>query len=405
MKRAPIANSQGFSLVELIVVMAMFLIIIAVTGDTFNRVMSRSSVQSKTAASNIEGIVGLEIMRKDLASAGFGLPWSFDTPITYLEVNPGAGAQEAIAAVYNGTTNTETQTQVPLAVTGGNNVTPGNPNRLIEGSDYLVIRSTSVGSSPAAQRWSFMNYTSVSKPTSIVPESWTQENLAATDWVVVLRVGLTGAFTKELVTGAGAFVTKYNNLVSYEPDESKVTHYIYGISNEDETASAPRMPFNRADYYVRVPSSTDENHLPQRCAPNTGILYKSVVDQSNGTVSAATSELPLLDCIADMQVVYILDSSSNGQITETDSLAGLTASDIREQLKSIQVYVLTHEGGKDSLYTYPNEKIAVGPSSDGLTAILGRSFDLKDTIKTGWQSYRWKIYRFTVNPKNLGSTL
>jgi hypothetical protein len=347
------------------------------------------------------GIVGLEIMRKDLTSAGFGLPWSFDNPITYQEVNPGAGAQEAIAAVYNGTTNTETQTQVPLAVSGGNNVTPGNPNRLIQGSDYLVIRSTSVGSSPAAQRWSFMNYTGVTRPTSIVPESWTQENLATTDWVVVLRVGLTGTFTKELVTDAGSFVTKYNDLVSYEPDESKVTHYIYGVSN----SSQPRMPFNRADYYVRIPAPSDKNHLPQRCAPNTGILYKSVVDQSDGTVSSETSELPLLDCVADMQVVYILDSSSNGQITETDSLAGLTASDIREQLKSIQVYVLTHEGGKDSLYTYPNKTIGVGPTVDGLTSGTGRTFNLSTGIGTGWQNYRWKIYRFTVNPLNLGSTI
>jgi hypothetical protein len=128
------------------------------------------------------------------------------------------------------------------------------------------------------------------------------------------------------------------------------------------------------------------------------------VKHSDGTVSGA-SEFPLLDCVADMQVVYILDSSSNGQTTETDSLAGLSAQEIRDQLKSIQVYILSHEGGKDSFYTYPNEKIAVGPSPDGVITGAGRSFDLKETIDTGWERYRWKVYRFSVNPANLASTL
>jgi prepilin-type N-terminal cleavage/methylation domain-containing protein len=406
MKRAAIYNSQGFSLVELIVVMAMFLIIIAVTGDTFSRIMTRSSVQSKGAASNIEGIVGLEMMRKDLASVGFGLPWSFDSSISYKEVKPGAtDSREAIAAAYNVTPNVEDQTEVPMAVSGGNNVelTPENSSKLIQGSDYLVIRATSIGSSQTSQRWSFMNYTGTTKPVPLEPESWSRENLAEDDWVVVLRVGLSAAFTKELVSDAGSFTTQYNNLANFEPDEKRVAHYIYGVST---SANKPRMPFNRADYYVRIPLSTEENRLPQRCAPNTGILYKALVDHANGSVSSPGSELPLLDCVADLQVVYILDSSSNGQITETESLAGLTMSDIRDQLKSIQVYVLSHEGGKDSLYTYPNETIAVGPTVDGITAgSNGRTFNLKETIKTGWERYRWKIYRFTVNPLNLGAAL
>jgi hypothetical protein len=379
--------------------MAMFVIVIAVTGDTFTRIMKYSSQQSKTAESNIEGVVGLEMMRKDLASAGFGLPWSFQNTISYKEVNPAEGPREAIAAKYNGMADTETQTGFPSPVSGGNEVKPGDPHKLIEGSDYLVLRATSLGTSPAAQRWSFINYTGQTKPTTLVPETWTRENLKGTDWVAVIRVGLTGSFTKELVMNAGSFTTRYDNLGSYEPSESKVTHYIYGISD----TGPPRMPFNRADYYVRVPTSTEANMLPGRCAPNTGILYKALVSQADGTVSS--SEAPLLDCVADMQVVYTLDSLSNGVTTDTDSLAGLTARQIREQLKLIQVYVLTHEGGRDALYTHPHETIAVGPTVDGLTSGSGRTFDLKTTIGTGWQQYRWKIYRVIVKPANLGQAI
>jgi prepilin-type N-terminal cleavage/methylation domain-containing protein len=400
-------SSRGFSLIELIVVMAMFVIVIAVAGDTFTRIMRFSSQQSKTAESNIEGVVGLEMMRKDLASAGFGLPWSFQNPIIYDEVNPGAGAREALAAAYNGIPNSETQTGVPSPVSGGNNVAPGNANLLIEGSDYLVLRATSLGTSAAAQRWSFINYTGATKPTSLVPESWTRENLKASDWVEVIKVGLSGSFTKELVMDGSAFTTTYNSLRDYGPNESKVTHYIYGISDSVQ----PRMPFNRADYYVRVPSSADLNMLPRRCAPQTGILYKALVKHADGTVSS-TAEAPLLDCVADMQVVYTLDSLNNGVTRDTDRLTAdtppylpLTARQIREQLKLLQVYVLTHEGGKDALYTYPNPTIGVGPTVDGLTSGSGRTFNLAANIGTGWQQYRWKIYRVIVKPANLGQTL
>jgi prepilin-type N-terminal cleavage/methylation domain-containing protein len=402
--KAMVHSNRGFTLVELIVVMAMFVIVIAVAGDTFSRIMKYSAQQTKTAESNIEGVVGLEMMRKDLASVGFGLPWSFQNTISYQEVNPAAGVRETLAAKYNVTPDTVTQTEVPSPVSGGNNVTPGDAHKLIEGSDYLVLRATSIGTATAAQRWSFLNYTGATKPASLAPESWTRENLQATNWVAVIRIGLSGSFTKELVMNGGSFTTTYSNLVSFEPNESKVTHYIYGINDSVQ----PRMPFNRADYYVRVPSSSDTNMLPRRCAPNTGILFKALVKNdldasTGGTVSS--TEAPLLDCVADMQVVYTLDALNNGVTTDTDSLSGLTARQIREQLKLVHVYILTHEGGRDALYTYPNPTIGVGPTADGLTSGSGRTFNLASKIGSGWQQYRWKIYRLIVKPANLVQTM
>jgi hypothetical protein len=167
------------------------------------------------------------------------------------------------------------------------------------------------------------------------------------------------------------------------------------------------MPFNRADYYVRIPANTETVKIPNRCAPNTGILFKTLVSQADGTLAA--NELPLLDCVADMQVVYSLYSPLNGVVTDTDTLIDtttllpLTAADIRTQLKSIQVYVLTHEMGKDTSFVYPNQYIAVGPSADGINTGSGRKFDLS-TLTPGlsdWQNYRWKVYRMLVNPTNI----
>jgi prepilin-type N-terminal cleavage/methylation domain-containing protein len=383
-------NTQGFSLVELIVVMAVFVVVIGVAGDAFNRMMQHASIQTRSAENNIEGIIGLETLRKDLVSAGFGVPWSFqDDTITYSEVDDSVSAQAAFASDYN-----DTSTNRIRAIVSGNfdnSDTSTTPDVHLKGTDYLVIRATSIATRKAAQRWSYMNYTGMVKPDPVKPVSWSRENLENSDRVIVIRMGLTGQFTKELVMDDTRFFTTYGNLSKFEPQEAKVSHFIYGVYYEDEDKHDLRMPFNRADYYVRIPAAGEYNKLPARCAHNTGILYKATVNHSNGDLT----ELPLLDCVADMQIVYVLDSASNGVVTYTDDVSALNSEEIREQLKSIKVFILTHEGAKDQGFTYPNSTIRVGPAG------TGRIFDLAANIVTDWQRYRWKIYQLTVNPTNL----
>ncbi|MRR57999.1 MAG: prepilin-type N-terminal cleavage/methylation domain-containing protein [Deltaproteobacteria bacterium] len=367
-------NDRGFSLIELVVVMGIFVGVIAIAGSAFNVVLNHASIQSKTAESNIEGVLGLEMMKKDISSAGFGLPWSFQTSITYSE------ASQTIPAVYNDAPSGE-----PRGVWGEDDV---NAATLIAGTDYLVIRATSIGTSRAAQRWSYMNYTGATKPNPVVPFTWPKDNLVNANGVIVVRVGLSGTFTKELVmAGETAFSTNYGTLSSFEPNEPNVTHYIYGVDD----GTPLRMPFNRADYYVKVP--TDAAELPQRCAPNTGILYKATVNQNGG----ALRELPLLDCVADMQVVYTLEPPGSGTTTETNDIFtppdALSAEQIRERLKAVKVYVLTHEGGRDRHYSYPNSTINVGPAGSGRTFTLTNIPD--------YSHYRWKVYFLTAKPENL----
>ena len=52
-----------------------------------------------------------------------------------------------------------------------------------------------------------------------------------------------------------------------------------------------------------------------RCAPNTGNLYKTSLSHANGKLVY----IPLVDCIADMQVVYGWDMR-NGGASGTDGL-------------------------------------------------------------------------------------
>ena len=102
---------------------------------------------------------------------------------------------------------------------------------------------------------------------------------------------------------------------------------MYGIDPDTDL----RMPFNRADYFVMRPSSSD---MPKRCAAGTGILYKGVVNQSDGGVSY----MPLLDCVADMQVIFARDLDNNGSPeNSTNDISASNASDIRTQVKEVRV--------------------------------------------------------------------
>src|SRR3990172_4070297 len=116
------------------------------------------------------------------------------------------------------------------------------------------------------------------------------------------------------------------------------------------------MPINRADYYVSMPGE-----LPSRCAAGTGLLYKATVNHADGGLT----ELPLLDCVADMQVVFITDVDGDGNLEwnnadwpftvgPIDPLNPNPAQLIRAQLRDVRIYILAHEGQRDTSFTFTN---------------------------------------------------
>jgi hypothetical protein len=113
------------------------------------------------------------------------------------------------------------------------------------------------------------------------------------------------------------------------------------------------------------------------------------------------TELPLLDCVADMQVIYRRDSNGDGSIDNTtDDISALTAQQIRDQVKEVRVYILAHEGQFDRNYTYSNSTITI-PAAPDPGAGLGSTFDFNARGITNWQNYRWKLYTMVVKPNNL----
>jgi prepilin-type N-terminal cleavage/methylation domain-containing protein len=375
----------GFSLVELMVALAVFVLVIAAATGTFIPLANQFKQQSKMAETNIEGIVGLELLRTDISQAGFGLPWAYQYAINYTE------------AGYNGAASVDASKY---------NDAPSNPPRAIliqdnqAAPDYLVLKSTLAASNDASQRWSYIINDPVINPSNS-PKNWAADNLQNNDKVIVIQPKVSETQLRGLVMKSdGTFYTSYsatNFPVAFSPAEG----VIYGV----DPGAKLSMPFNRADYFISAAN------VPTRCATGTGVLVKAIVSQNDGSFINST---PLLDCVADMQVVLGMDSNDDGSVDDWTNglfdpavIDSLTAQQIRDRLVEVRVYILTHEGQYDRFYTFNNfTPGAVCPSSfcirvgeSYLGNVLGRDFDL--SAIPNYLNYRWKVYTLVVKPQNL----
>ena len=369
-------REAGFSMIELLIVIVLIGFVLAAVSNSFVGLLRSYKQQSKIAETNIEGIIGLEMLRRDLESAGYGLPWVVGT--AYNE------AANATAAVYNDSPN------APRAVQCGDNAVPGTLG-IVNGSDYLVLKAANLATNDAREKWTYL----LTDGTTTNWNTSGKENftVAGTERVIVLSPGSNINNSRTLIINGGNFSTTEGNTAAFaDPGETRI---IYGVDDPD--ANPLRMPFNRADYYVTTTGAT----IPGRCAQGTGTLVKAIVNQNGGLFTGNT--FPLLDCVADMQVVTFLDTAGAGPpYTQSDGLGGVNAVSaqiVRDQLKEIQVYILAHEGLRDTSFNhiYQGNVFHVGPGVVG--SVGGRDFNL--AAIANYQNYRWKLYTLIVRPNNL----
>lgn len=412
-------NNKGFTLVEMLVVMVVFVVIIAITGESFKTILSQSAKLFRSEESNVEGIVGLEMLRHDIQQAGFGL-FTETSPIAYT-----GEATVSPASNYNDSTTGPPRPIVTAQITAATGVADdaGDSYSIVNGTDYLVVKATSVGRSAVAQKWSYLNYSA----NVVSPNKWrsSSENFASGDRVVVLKRTVTTSTSKsELVkdSSAGAsFFFAYSD-VGFEQfsSTSATLMTVYGVDRTPTSSPVNlRMPFNRADFFVAVPpSSSATKKKPSFCSTdsNVGTLYKMTVNHADGKLNP----VPLLDCVADMQIVLgwdlrtstgagqdgIVDTWSNadgstvsGSASVGDVQTALTSvSTIRSALKLVKVYVLAQDGRKNLGYTAP-ATILVGDADTktGESSLLTRTYALSSEMR----NYKWKVYRIVTRPKNL----
>jgi prepilin-type N-terminal cleavage/methylation domain-containing protein len=361
-------GERGFTLLELLMVMIIFGFVLAATSDMFVGILRGYKQQSKIAETNIEGIIGLELLRRDIDHAGYGLPWMM-SGATYSE------ATDANSLAYN-----DSSSNPPRAILSGIDAS---------GRAYLVIKAMNVARNDTCAKWTHLLSSGGTPTTTIWEPPTANANLNSSDRVIVISPGTPVTNSRALVAPTSFPSTlQFSGVTTYTSSDE--TRIIYGV---DPPAATPlRMPFNRADYYVSTPAD-----LPGRCAQGTGVLYKAIVSQKDGSFPTENI-LPLLDCVADMQVITYLDTNGDGEVDDKRSvlLGGTDAKMIREQLKEVRVYILAHEGQRDTTYTHPTNPILVGES-----ATLGRNFDFTTATIPNWQNYRWKVYSLVVKPNNL----
>lgn len=385
----------GFSLIELIVVMGLLGIVLALATTNFTTLLGSLKGESKIAETETETIVGLEILRQDIENAGYGLPWHVNAPLNWSDLSGYTEAEsQTVCGSVNITNFDDAPNNAPRAILSGNNACN-------DGSDYLVIKSTIVRNHDESQKWTYL----WNNGASISVNSWPSsiENMAGTTKVIAINPKQNKIDNVLVTYGASnSFYSQVSSVTTnYSPRPSEV-FLLFGVGPNTDTKL--RMPFNRADYYI------SKSNPPYHCANGTGVLVKGVLSQNDGTLPANSD--PLLDCVADIQVVYGVDQTGtpDGKVdcyTNDLSLAlpAYDAQNIRERVKEVRVYILAHEGRMDRSYRFGSNTIRVGDSS-GLTKctadtdpVLGRDFNL--TGITNYQNYRWKVYTLVILPDNL----
>lgn len=400
--RALATSNCGFTLIEMIIVTAVFMVILMITGSALETILKKGAVVLRSEESNTEGVVGLEILRHDLQQAGFGL---------FTDSNSIPSYAEASGTPY---TTYNDANAVPRAIVTGNNL---SVTGVLAGTDYLAIKGTTVARSTTSQLWTYINDTGL-------PKIWGRDDFTGTsDKMIVIEqkfdVGK-NMMVRRLVqktstnygvsySATGAFRDQDGNdlttTAEYTPSTGKI-YYLYGIDSGN-VAFSFRAPFNRADFFISQTPGP-----PASCSPASGVLYKATMIQSSGEFT----KIPILDCVADMQVVLGWNTSADPEksnevqaytsadgVTVSGNTNGLTLSTIRndplevsKRLRLIMVYLLVQDGRRDPGFVNTNSSIVVGDPSMGAT--LTKTVDL---TQGDFKNYRWKVYRTVVRPKNL----
>jgi len=371
-------DKKGFTLVELMITMIIFVVAIAAASQIFTGLLTQFKQQSKIAETNIEGVVGLEILRKDIAHAGLGLPWNVrgiadsngDDVISFSDTVP--GYTEATDTTYNDAPN-----NAPSAFRSGDGAGPD-----VAGSDYLVIKSASAATNNAAGKNTRL------APIAPFVRNWAlyTEDPEVTDRVIVLSPGSTDANSRSLIVNGGSYHTQYSTVSSYAPADKTDVRLVYGIS-PGNAANSLLAPFNRSDYYISAAN------VP-RCATGTGVLVKATLNH----VTGGLDEMPVI--FIDNNGVPHNDLSFTDPLPNGNANGIIDANEIRDQLRAVEVYILAHEGQQDPNFTFNNftaggTSVRVGRSA----GLFGRDFDL--TAIADYLNYRWKVYTISVQTDNL----
>lgn len=353
--RAMFSTKRGLTLIELMVALFILSLIISAIFAVYISNLQIYKSEVKTAETQMEKIVTLEVVRRDVVHAGYGLPWNPDPQPAYTE------AASVPASNYN-----DAPTGVPRAFVMGNNAVDGI-------SDYLVMKSALATFNDTTGKWGLSNGGSSWDPEAMGEGG----DFGSSDYVIIVE-----AVGRDLyMDGDDNWCFQGDALGAETPADEDTVYLIYGVRN----GGVPRMPFNRVDYYLSTAN------LPTQCNPNTYVLNRATINHADGTRTVA----PVLSCVRDFQVAFGLDADGDGIIDAGgwSSTLPTDASGVRRQVKEVRVFVLYQEGQRFNTKRTDADSINLGDADTGTLSTVALSTEDKD--------YRWKILKVAVRPLNM----
>jgi len=354
-------NRQGFSLVELIIVMAIFSVVMAGLYAAYSVQLKQGVVQYRLAESEMELGITKNIIDRDLSMAGYGLQDDYDFD--------GDG----------------TQNFTPRAVRAAN----ADP-------DTLTLMGTALGlGSRAAQGWTFVASTA-GAPAVPAFRLWNdaREDVGTNDRVILVdpnakKLLAEGAGWLFQYNGSGSTPTLLSNNMAFSQSFPGVV--VYGLNQSGMTDAT--QPYYAVTYYL---ADTVSSPPPATCAPGTRNLLRA----ESRTSASPTGGDPILNCVLDFQVAFGLDTNEDGQIEVWDN-GGVTAStyatkDLNRRLKQIRAYVLVQEANRDPNYTHSPAVIRAGD-----LYLKGGAVGRDITLTADQLKYRWRVISFAITPRNI----
>lgn len=397
-----LAREQGFTIIELLVVMAISLFVLAASSKIMISMTTDFKQQTRIAQKSLESGFGLDVLRHDILMAGFGLPtgikntagglvkydktdWSVFSA-SYKELNadqlPGYEYNDAKSPYF----------KPPKLVAVG---TPAAPySAASNGSDYLVLRGASLATDQKAGKFHVFSHNPVGPDgtksqwdtgyAGLTGDPWRNPALTPKTKVIVLNTKDEDNFG---LVNTTTFWTTYDATSNFRPVDEQSLAIIYGIASDlGKTTSQLVAPFNRVDYYL-----SDEK-VPSRCAPGSAVLMRAEMMHNNDEKGDLGNKVKIMDCVLYMQVRLGLDTDNDGTPDDFSRFTfDKSAKKIRDELREVAVYLLTHEGQFDRNFEYNDDNA-------GHIQVGDHSFAVSANVGTNWKNYRWRVLKLSESP-------
>ena len=331
---------RGFTLIEILVAILIVSLLLGAAYVTYITIIKGFGRETKSVETQIETAVGLELIRLDIEHAGYGI--GEDQPDLPVELDTVTNTLIIRSVLNNTRLIRDTVTGDPIHWS------------LVECQGPGLIPIVSAGD----------DVTNIPSNTGLV-------FLGAANRVHA------GTTTDGTCPGAGIFVA-----VPYDTT----------VANGCTTQFC-----NIIRYFL-----SGGQNLPT-CNPNTRNLLRAVGDSPGS---------PLINCVADVRFTFDVDRDGDGVVDVRDgdfsSLdingdTAVTAGEVRNHLRAVNVYILLQEGGFDRDYDFRNFRTcSVAPADPRLSGdCVVTETGVELNLPLDFRNYRWKVVKLSVRAMNL----